>query len=166
MKRLMKKALMSPEMLEGTIDQLGEQGREILKLMEQYKFKLEQAARITTNDQNLTQKIIQKKKMIDNAAGQIYSVVFDIENIDITQAYEEQQLMGVPGGPMDNNVNDNVDNMNPNGPATPPPNDAPMNDEYDEFDEEEFSGEDDIDLEDFEVDEDEDEIDIEDEDLE
>ncbi|MFW6243335.1 MAG: hypothetical protein ACOC2W_04180 [bacterium] len=129
MKRLVKKALMNIEVLEGTIEQLGNQGRDILKLMEEYKFKLEQAARITTNDQGLTQKIIQKKKLVDNAAGQIYSIVFDIENIDITKAYEEQQLNTKPS--VDNN--EQID-----GPKTPPPTDAPMpnNVNQEEFDDE------------------------------
>lgn len=92
MRRLVKKSIMNPEMFKGTLEQLSNQGREILKDIEEYKFKLEQAARITTNDQQITQKIIQKQKQLDVASGQIYAIVFDIENIDITQAYDQQQI--------------------------------------------------------------------------
>lgn len=99
MKRLVKKSLMNPEVFKGSLDQLGKQGREILKLIEDYKFKLEQTCRLTANDQVLTQKLIQKKKQLDAASGQIYSIVFDVENIDITQAFEQQQINTNPSGP-------------------------------------------------------------------
>jgi len=93
MKRLIKSANSNIKVFEGSIEQLTKQGREILRLMEDYKFKIDQTARIIKNDESLTQKIIQKKKLIDNAAGQIYTTVFDLENIDITKAYEDQQLL-------------------------------------------------------------------------
>lgn len=91
MSRLKKVALMNPEMFKGTLKQLGNKGRGILKGIEDYKFSLEQAARIVSNDPNLSQKIIEKKKALDKAAGEIYSIVFEIENIDITKEYQDQQ---------------------------------------------------------------------------
>ena len=125
MKRLVKKSLMNPEMFKGTLDQLGNQGREILKLIEDYKFKLEQTARLLTNDQQLAQKVIQKKKQLDIASGQIYSIVFDVENLDITQAYEQQQIntnpnmpspqleQNLPQSPIndENNIEEEIDNV-------------------------------------------------------
>jgi hypothetical protein len=93
MKRLIKKSIMDLEVFKGTIGKLGTQGRKILKELEEYKFQLEQAGRIIANDPELTQKIVQKRKSLDQIAGQVYSIVFDIENIDITQAYEQQQMM-------------------------------------------------------------------------
>jgi len=100
-RHLIKKSLMNIQMLEGTIDQLGDQGRNILKSIEEFKFKLEQAARIVTNDQQLTQKLLQKRKILDQSAGQIYAIVFDLENLDITQIYQQQQLMMNQGPQLD-----------------------------------------------------------------
>ena len=110
MKRLIKKAVMTQEMFESNLQQLSEKGRTILRSIEEYKFTLEQAARVFTNDQQLSQKLIQKRKTMDAAAGQIYSVVFDVENIDIVNSYEnmvQQSLSPSSGPPM-------------GGPARPP----------------------------------------------
>lgn len=90
MKRLRKESNVNPHIFRGVIDKLGQQGRVILKDIESYKFQLEQSARITANDPVLTQNIIKKKKELDKAAAQIYAIVFDIENIDVTKAYQEQ----------------------------------------------------------------------------
>lgn len=83
---------------ENTLSQLSSKGREVLKSIEDYKFTVEQTTRLLANDQHLAQKIIQKKKILDQAAGLIYSVVFDIENIDITQEYNDQ-AQEVENGP-------------------------------------------------------------------
>ena len=97
---------MNIEMFKGSLNQLSNEGRNILKLIEDYKFKLDQTCRLTANDQQLTQKLQQKRKQLDVASGQIYSIVFDIDNIDITQAYEQQQINTNPNIPIknDNNV--------------------------------------------------------------
>ena len=102
MKRLIKQSIMNIEMFKGSLNQLSDEGRNILKLIEDYKFKLDQTCRLTANDQQLTQKLQQKRKQLDVASGQIYSIVFDIDNIDITKAYEQQQI-----------------NTNPNMPSNP-----------------------------------------------
>ena len=102
LKRLIKQSIMNIEMFKGSLNQLSDEGRNILKLIEDYKFKLDQTCRLTANDQQLTQKLQQKRKQLDVASGQIYSIVFDIDNIDITKAYEQQQI-----------------NTNPNMPSNP-----------------------------------------------
>ena len=91
MKRLVKKAIMDVNVFENVLSQLSTKGRNVLKIIEDYKFTIEQTTRLIANDQHLAQKIIQKKKVLDQAAGLIYSVVFDIENINITQEYNDQQ---------------------------------------------------------------------------
>lgn len=96
MKRLIKESLMNPEVFENSLNQLSMQGRQILKALEDYKFKIEQTCRITANDQQLTQKLIQKKKQLDIASGQVYSIVFDIENYNITTLFDQQQINTSP----------------------------------------------------------------------
>ena len=98
MKRLIKKALIDINIFKSTLSQLSTKGRGVLKNIEDYKFTIEQTTRLLANDQHLAQKIIQKKKILDQAAGLIYSVVFDIENIDITQEYDDQ-IQEVKNGP-------------------------------------------------------------------
>jgi hypothetical protein len=152
--RLIKKALMDIKMLEGTIEQLGDKGREILKGIEDFKFELEQAARIVANDPTLSQKIVQKRTILDQAAGQVYAIVFDLENIDITQAYQEQQLMmnnPMPPQTDTHPVEEPVDTGAPVAPGVG--GDEEIIDENDNSGEEDLSSTDDIE-ETTEVDED------------
>ncbi len=94
MKRLIKQSVMNIENFKGSLNQLSNEGRNILKLIEDYKFKLDQTCRITSNDKELTKKLLQKRKQMDMASSQIYSIVFDIDNIDITNEYKDQQFNG------------------------------------------------------------------------
>ena len=92
-KRLIKKSAIDIDVFEQTLENISDEGRQILINIENYKFNLEQATRIISNDEMLSQKIKQKQRILDTVAGQIYGIVFDIENIDITQLYTNQQLM-------------------------------------------------------------------------
>lgn len=132
MSRLKKVALMNPEMFKGTLKQLGTKGRTILKGIEDYKFALEQAARIVANDPDLGQRLVEKKKELDKAAGEIYSIVFEIENIDITKEFQQQQQF-VNNPALKNQVNNDGENPpslpnKPTGPVgIPPSNVTPPN---------------------------------------
>ncbi len=107
MKRLIKRSMMNIEMFKGTLNQLSDEGRNILKLIEDYKFKLDQTCRLTSNNQELTQKLQQKRKQLDVASSQIYSIVFDIDNVDITQPTNINQ-------PPQNNTEENNNEENDN----------------------------------------------------
>jgi len=136
MKRLIKKALMDIKIFESTLSQLSTKGRNVLKIIEDYKFTIEQTTRLMANDQHLAQKIIQKKKVLDQAAGLIYSVVFDIENIDITQEYQDQ-VQEVENGPENLPINNedgeapeipenkNLENINPEVKEVPETKEVP-----------------------------------------
>lgn len=89
MSRLKKKA-MDMSSFQGILDQASDKGREILKSLEDFKFTLEQSARLLKNDQEISQGMIQKRKSIDELTGKLYQIVFDIENIDISMAFQEQ----------------------------------------------------------------------------
>lgn len=125
LKRLIKQSIMNIEMFKGSLNQLSDEGRNILKLIEDYKFKLDQTCRLTANDQQLTQKLQQKRKQLDVASGQIYSIVFDIDNIDITQAYEQQQINTNPNMPSQNNT----PNTQPNTQPQTAPQQSPASEE-------------------------------------
>ena len=75
-----------------TLNGLAKEGREVLKMIEDYKFKLNQSANMFNGNKSLLNKLEQKEKILDNASGQIYSIIFDLENIDIMPEYEMSQL--------------------------------------------------------------------------
>lgn len=89
--RLKRVALMSPDIMEKQIEQISDKGRDVLKAIEDYKFFIDQTSRVIKNDPNAAEIIERKKKNLDQASQQIYDVVFDIENMDITTLYYDQQ---------------------------------------------------------------------------
>lgn len=92
---------------------IANEGREVLKTIENYKFKLNQSKNTMNGNQQLLKKLEQKEKIIDNAAGQIYSIVFDLENIDIMPEYDMSQLsLGPTFKPQDAEVNDDSQEQN------------------------------------------------------
>lgn len=139
--RLKKVALMPVNMFQNQLDQISDKGRDVLKAIEDYKFFLDQVARIVKNDPGLAQTIVGKKKNLDNAANQIYDVVFDIENMDIISLYDRQE----EGVEQNQKPNDNKPNIPHNEdklvdqkkeqeksknpvPAIPRPKGAPIDD--------------------------------------
>ena len=86
----LKKLAMDASTFQGTIDQTSKKGREILKSLEDLKFTFEQTARLLKNNQEIAQGIIQKRKEIDVITSKLYQIVFDIENMDISLAFNNQ----------------------------------------------------------------------------
>lgn len=92
---------------------IANEGREVLKTIENYKFKLNQSKNAMNGNQQLLKKLEQKEKIIDNAAVQIYSIVFDLENIDIMPEYDMSQLsLGPTFKPQDAETNDDSQEQN------------------------------------------------------
>ena len=86
----LRKLAMDASTFQGTIDQTSKKGREILKSLEDLKFTFEQTARLLKNNQEIAQGIIQKRKEIDVITSKLYQIVFDIENMDISLAFNNQ----------------------------------------------------------------------------
>lgn len=86
----LRKIAMDVSTFQGTIDQTSKKGREILKSLEDLKFTFEQTARLLKNNQEIAQGIIQKRKEIDGITAKLYQIVFDIENMDISSAFNNQ----------------------------------------------------------------------------
>lgn len=92
MKRLIKKSD-NNNLIQHILDSLSEEGRGVLKRIEDYKFKLDQSTNMLQSNQSLQNKLKQKLKIIDSASAQIYGIVFDMENYDLTpNTYDEKQL--------------------------------------------------------------------------
>lgn len=109
MSRLRKKYAMDMNAFQGTINQTSQKGRQILKSLEDFKFTLEQTARLLNNNQQLSQGMIQKRKSIDEISNKLYQIVFDIENMDISNAFMVQNQP----------VMEELPNKSPAGPQEP-----------------------------------------------
>lgn len=105
--RRLRKLSENTKMYENTINQISNKGRNILKLLEDFKFVLEQSAKLLTNNQQIAQALINKRKVIDEISGKLYQVVFDIENIDISNSFfnPNDTILQIPK----NNVNETND---------------------------------------------------------
>lgn len=136
----LKRLAMDINSFQSSINQVSQKGRTILKSLEDFKFTLEQTARLLNNNQDIAQGMIQKRKGIDELTGKLYQIVFDIENMDISQAYTNQnnQVTQTPGNAV-NNPNQQgqpnkpgipgqppMPNANPGGNNAPVPGGAPM----------------------------------------
>ena len=92
MKRLIKKSD-NNNLIQHILDSLSKEGRGVLKRIEDYKFKLDQSTNMLQSNQSLQNKLKQKLKILDSASAQIYGIVFDMENYDLTpNTYDEKQL--------------------------------------------------------------------------
>lgn len=79
--------------LENTFHNLAEEGRKVLQTIEDYKFKLDQSTNMLNGNEKAQSKLEQKKKILDSASSQLYGIVFDLENFDLTPVtYEDEQL--------------------------------------------------------------------------
>lgn len=77
--------------MKNGLQNLADEGRQILKYLDDYKFKLIQSVNMF-NDDTTKSKLEQKQKILMSAASLIYSVVFDMENMNLTPLYEEEQF--------------------------------------------------------------------------
>ena len=71
----LKKLAMDMAAFQGILEQTSDKGREILKSLEDFKFTLEQSARLLKNDQEIAQGMVQKRKSIDEITTKLYQLV-------------------------------------------------------------------------------------------
>lgn len=122
----LKKMSMDINSFESTINQTGQKGRQILKSLEDFKFTLEQTARLLKNNQQMSQGMIQKRKSIDEISSKLYQIVFDLENMDISNAFMTQNqpvMEELPNKSPDGNKDNKIpDSSNGQQPVAPLPN--------------------------------------------
>ena len=80
------------QLFDNIFHNLANDGRGVLKRIEEYKYKIIQSSNAFNGNEELKTKIEQKKKILESAAAQIYGIVFDLENYDLTPNYAEEQL--------------------------------------------------------------------------
>ena len=128
----LKKLAMDIAAFQGILEQTSDKGREILKSLEDFKFTLEQSARLLKNDQEIAQGMVQKRKSIDEITTKLYQLVFDIENMDISLAFNNQNppvMENVPTKSPSNKQVENIDSSQSqqSPPTTPVPNESKNN---------------------------------------
>ncbi len=95
----LKKIAMDMNAIKNVINQSSTKGRKILKELEDFKFTLEQTARLLNNDQSVAQGMIKKRKAVDEISTKLYQIVFDIENLDITESFSQQNPQSIQDAP-------------------------------------------------------------------
>lgn len=117
MKRLIKRAD-STNVIVNSINNLVQEGRGVLKRIENYKFKLAQSEKMMQGNEALLTKLQQKEKILDSASAQIYGIIFDLENFDLTPNYSNEQLSLTT-------VKQETEQASENGTPTPTPAPTP-----------------------------------------
>lgn len=116
---------MDEKMIGSTLNQVSDKGRQILKELEDFKFTLQQTSRILQNNQQMVKNLDTKRKTVDEISNKLYQLVFDVENIDITTTFEQQNMeirqdmtnKSPAGEEQDSPMPPNM--SNPNGPMSP-----------------------------------------------
>lgn len=126
-----------------TIEQIlrgsAKDGREILKALEEFKFKIEQCDNLSMNS-DINDKIHQHYDMLDKLMSGLYSICFDLENIDLVPLYDNEQVNLSDQSDPDS-ANDGYD-LNEEFPAEQPESEEePTEEENNESENEEESSE-------------------------
>ena len=138
------------ELIKSSIEQISNTGREVLKQVEKFKFNLEQTSRMLSQNPQLSQGMMAKRKSVNEISEKLYQIIFDIENTDISLAFQQESPEAVMDSKNDTrSVGEPKPQPNP-GPVPPNPN---LNSDKKQEEDEDEDQED----EDLEIDEDEEE---------
>lgn len=138
------------ELIKSSIEQISNTGREVLKQVEKFKFNLEQTSRMLSQNPQLSQGMMAKRKSVNEISEKLYQIIFDIENTDISLAFQQESPEAVMDSKNDTrSVGEPKPQPNP-GPVPPNPN---LNNNKKQEEDEDEDQED----EDLEIDEDEEE---------
>lgn len=127
---------------------LGKDGREVLKQIENYKYKISQNKEILSDEKSSKQldKCIED---LNNVSAFMYSFIFDLENFDIVDDYDKQIEFSLPKEETDEEDETNIDNNETN-------DESQNNEEFNNVENEEMENEDEsLDEENFEENEEE-----------
>ena len=108
------------ELIKSSIEQISNTGREVLKQVEKFKFNLEQTSRMLSQSPQLSQGMMAKRKSVNEISNKLYQIIFDIENTDISLAFQQESPEAVV-----DNKND-VRNVGEPKPQAPQPGTGPV----------------------------------------
>jgi len=111
--RLIKRAD-NTKAIETFIKTSAQDGRDILKALEEFKFKIEQCTKVSSNE-DINSKIHQHYDMIDKLMSGLYSICYDLENISLVPNYDNEQInMSDQDAPDSDNSGYNLNEEIPN----------------------------------------------------
>ena len=132
------------ELIKSSIEQISNTGREVLKQVEKFKFNLEQTSRMLSQNPQLSQGMMAKRKSVNEISEKLYQIIFDIENTDISLAFQQESPEAVMDSKNDTrSVGEPKPQPNP-GPVPPNPN--LNNDKKQEEDEDEDQKDEDLEI--------------------
>lgn len=91
MKRLTRTSA-NVDSVDDALHGVSNDAREVLKQLEKLKFKTMQCTRLTSNNDGVSKKVMQNADILDKVMSALYSVCFNIDNIDLTPLYDSDQL--------------------------------------------------------------------------
>ena len=77
-------------MYENTFKNMSNEGRKILKSLEKFKFSLEQGSRMVSQIPQMSSGLMSKRKSLDEISNKLYQLVFDLENTDISNSFQQE----------------------------------------------------------------------------
>lgn len=77
--------------IEQMIKSTASEGRDILKALEQFKFKLEQCVKVSQNEE-INNKVHQHYDMVDKLMSGLYTICYDMENVNLVPLYDNDQI--------------------------------------------------------------------------
>lgn len=116
--RLIKSKVIQSNIDESTVKnsllQVSDKGRNILKELQDLKFTLNQTITVLNNLPQISNGLKSKEKTIDSISQELYQLIFDIENINISESFMEPKPIINQDVPNESNKNKSEKDNNNN----------------------------------------------------
>lgn len=130
MKRLIRADNLT-NVYKNTFKNLGKDGRKLLKQVEEYKYKVNQAKNIF-NDDKMVKQVEKCIEDLNNVSAFIYDFVFDLENYDIVDNHDRQIEFTVPKEKPIEDTDEEIDNKDFNNEEIDEDLEEPTDEDTDE----------------------------------
>lgn len=88
----MKRLADNSEAINAVFKDVATDGRELMKRLEDFKFRINQCVTLSQNNQEIADKLRQNNDMVDKLQSALYSICFNLENVDIVPLYDNTQI--------------------------------------------------------------------------
>jgi hypothetical protein len=82
-KRLIRQADGLSKIYKNTFNELGKEGREILRNLDEYRYKISKSKGIVNNDEKMAKKLEECIEDLNHVSAYIYDFIFELENYEI-----------------------------------------------------------------------------------
>ena len=88
----MKRLADNSEAINAVFKDVAADGRELMKRLEDFKFRINQCVTLSQNNQDVSDKLRQNNDMVDKLQSALYSICFNLENLDMVPLYDNMQI--------------------------------------------------------------------------